>query len=322
MSRAPQSVRIGYFGKIPARADFIKASDNPALVSLLDEWLAGVMNRLTADPRWKLNYDALKPLHFAFVGTRSHRAVAGHIAASSDESQRRYPFLAMSSLTVEEPDAFLPLSPVILSWLWQEQEQLAQAVLEAEEPTAALQMLSDGVVEVEPGSGSYVHAFDDFLEHQSLSGLEALLGRAPVRRLILALGLLLEPVRDSGAARLEHSLVLPLPQAPRYRFLVATFWLDLIAPFLSCADFELSLFLAEQNERQVLVIGFDGAEPETLLSIVDPLQASERQITLDHTDWVDAQIAGDAGSQKLSACLEQGQLSLLSARALFHEAFS
>jgi len=322
MSRAPQQVRIGYFGKIPARADFVKDADNPALVALLDEWLAGVMNRFTSDPRWKLNYDALRPLHFAFVGTRSHRAIAGHIIASSDQSQRRYPFLAMSSLTVDEPEPFLPLSPVVLSWLWQEQAELAQAVLDAADPAPQLQALANGVVEVEPGSTAYRQAYQDFLEHQTLAGMEALLGSAQVRRMMLALGLLLEPVRDSGATRLVRGLALPLPQVARYRFLVAAFWLELIAPFLRGGDFELSLFLAEQQERQVLVIGFGGAEPDTLFSIADPVFAGEYQITLDHTEWVEAQIAGDADTQKLSACLEQGQLSLRAAAALFHESFS
>ena len=37
------AVRLGYFGKIPARGDFIKAGDNHALVQLLDDWLAQVM---------------------------------------------------------------------------------------------------------------------------------------------------------------------------------------------------------------------------------------------------------------------------------------
>ena len=322
MSRTLQTVRVGYFGKIPARADFVKACDNPALVALLDDWLAGVMNRFTSDPRWKLNYDALRPLHFAFVGTRSHRAIAGHIIASSDESQRRYPFVAMSSLTVEQPERFLPLSPVVLSWLWQEQAQLAQAVLDAANPEPELQALANGVVEVDPSSAAYLQAYQDFLEHQTLAGMEALLGRPKVRRMILALGLLMEPVRDCGASRLVRGLALPLPQVARYRFLVASFWLELIAPFLMAGEFELSLFLAEQQERQVLVIGFGGAEPETLFSIADPVFAGEYQITLDHTDWVEAQIAGDADTQKLSACLEQGQLSLRAAAALFHESFS
>ena len=53
MRRGPQSARLGYFGKLPARGDFIKAADNLALASLLDDWLAEVMNALSADPRWK-----------------------------------------------------------------------------------------------------------------------------------------------------------------------------------------------------------------------------------------------------------------------------
>ena len=47
----PQQVRLGYFGKIPARGDFIKACDNHALVQLLDDWLAQVMSALTVEPR-------------------------------------------------------------------------------------------------------------------------------------------------------------------------------------------------------------------------------------------------------------------------------
>ena len=74
MKRLPQNVRIGYFGKLPSRADFIKATNNLALANLLDGWLAEVMNLLSVDPRWKINYDAMRPLQFAFVGTRSRRA--------------------------------------------------------------------------------------------------------------------------------------------------------------------------------------------------------------------------------------------------------
>jgi type VI secretion system protein ImpM len=44
MKRLPQNVRIGYFGKLPSRGDFIKATNNLALANLLDGWLAEVMN--------------------------------------------------------------------------------------------------------------------------------------------------------------------------------------------------------------------------------------------------------------------------------------
>lgn len=318
MKRGPQSVRIGYFGKLPARADFIKATDNVALASLLDDWLAEVMNVLSTDPRWKLKYDAMRPLSFAFVGTRSRRAIAGQLAASSDSSQRRYPFLAMSAIEVDQPGAFIARSPLILAPLWDQLNLLSADVLSADDPDAPLQALSAARIEIDE---HHEPVFLDFLDRHNLGALEAMLCSASVRRIILAIGLLLQPVRRSGAERLDKSLVLPLPQAGRQRYLVAAFWLDLIAPFLQSADFELGLFLAEQAERPALIIGFGGAAPETLAAIVDPQSASEHQVGFDYAGWVDELIAGDPQVQKLSAYLEQGQLSLRSVQALFHETF-
>ena len=60
MSRTSTPIRVGYFGKIPARGDFIKATDNAALITLLDNWLAQAMELLSNDPRWKDIYDALR----------------------------------------------------------------------------------------------------------------------------------------------------------------------------------------------------------------------------------------------------------------------
>ena len=40
MSATGTPIKVGYFGKIPARGDFIKATDNAALITLLDNWLA------------------------------------------------------------------------------------------------------------------------------------------------------------------------------------------------------------------------------------------------------------------------------------------
>ena len=204
MRRPAQVARIDYFGKIPARADFIKASHNPALVGLLDDWLAEVMNLLTAEPRWKQHYDATRPLHFAFVGTRSRRAIAGHIVASGDASQRRYPFLAMSAIDVDAPEAFLPCSPIVLAPLWCELGRLAAGVLDASEPEPCLQALAAATFTFDAGAVGHGLAFTQFLDGHNVSGLEALLGHTPVRRTILGLGLLLQPVRRSGAHRFSR----------------------------------------------------------------------------------------------------------------------
>lgn len=323
MKGGPQAARIGYFGKLPARADFIKAADNLALAQLLDNWLAEVMNCLSAAPRWKLHYDALRPVQFGFVGTRSRRAIGGHLAASSDASQRRYPFLSMSAIDVGDARGFVALSPLVLAPLWSALDVLAAEVLGAADPEPALQALAATTVTLDAGAAEHQTMFTDFLDRHTLAGLEALLGRAPVRRTILAVGLLLQPVRRSGAGpvRLEKSLVLPLPPGPRARYLVAAFWLDLVAPFLERADVELALFMADIHEQPVLVIGFGGGAPETLQAIIDPECGADHQIGFDDTLWIDALVAGDAAVQKLSAYLDQGQLSLRSARELFHETF-
>jgi len=278
------------------------------------------MNLVSAEPRWKLNYDAMPPLDFAFVGTRSRRAIAGHLAASSDLSQRRYPFLGMSAIEVDDPSAFVPRSPLILTPLWDELSLLTADVMDSADPEAPLQTLAATRVEVDLAPERHENTFVDFLDRHPSGALEAMLGGASVRRIILAIGLLLQPVRRAGAQRLDKSLVLPLP-ASRQRYLVAAFWLDLITPFLQKADFELSLFFTELRERPSLVIGFGGAAPETLAAIIDPDSAAEHQISFDYAGWVDELITGDARVQKLSAYLEQGQLSLRSAQALFHETF-
>ena len=324
MKGGPQAARIGYFGKLPARADFIKAADNPALAQLLDSWLAEVMNRLSTAPRWKLHYDALRPLQFAFVGTRSRRAIGGPLAASCDASQRRYPFLSMSAIDVGEARGFVALSPLVLAPLWSALDVLAAEVLGAADPEPALQTLAATTVQLDAGAAEHETTFTDFLDRHTLAGLEALLGRAPLRRTILAVGLLLQPIRSSGAhasGSLEKSLLLPLPQAPRARYLVAAFWLDLVAPFLHQADVELALFIVDIHDQPVLVIGFAGAAPETLQAIIDPECGADQQVGFDDTVWVDQLLASDAAVQKLSAYLDQGQLSLRSARELFHETF-
>lgn len=243
MKLRAQTARIGYFGKLPTRADFIKAADNLALASLLDDWLAEVMNLLSTDPRWKLNYDAMPPLDFAFVGTRSRRAIAGHLAASSDLSTRRYPFLSMSAIEVDDPPRFVPNSPLILAPLWEELHLLTADVMDSPEPEAPLQTLATTRIDIDTTDGQHAQSFLDFLDRHTITALEAMLASTCMRRTILAIGLLLQPIRRSGAERLDKSLVLPLPQSSRQRYLVAAFWIDLIIPFLQQADFELSLSL-------------------------------------------------------------------------------
>lgn len=318
--------KVEYFGKIPSRGDFIKAADNLSLIQLLDNWLAQTMELLTADPRWKLVYDAVQPLHFAFIGPRSKRAIAGHLVASNDEAQRRFPFLTMSVLEAEQPYAFVLSSPIILSRLWSKLGNLTGKVMASEDPAVPLQTLSSSAIELDLANAAYEAVFTDFLEFQTLASFEALLAqggfRGNVRHIFLALGFLLQPVMASSTSRLEKSLVLPLPNDPMYRYLVATFWMHLITPFLRRADFELAIFITQMHDKPSLVIGFSGASSRTLHAIIDPQIASDQHIAFENSEWVEDQLNSDFGVRKLSSYLLQPQLSLASAHDAFVEVFT
>jgi len=327
MTAAPQAVRLAYFGKLPAHGDFVKACDNHALVQLLDDWLAQVMSALTMEPRWKLNFDALAPLRFAFVGTRSRRAIAGRLEASCDVSQRRFPFMAMSAIEVPDAGAFVGCSPLVLSPLWQRLDSLCAGLLSQADPAPALLALAGEVVQVAPGDPGHAARLSSFLQAQTLRSLQTMLASptfpVTLRELLLGLGMLLQPVRQNGhggSIRLEKNLVLPLPADEGLRELVASFWLQLILPFLRPLDFELALFFAHLGEAPVLLVGFCGADPHALRALIDPQAACERLIVLDQLDWVEDALA--QALRHLSACLQQEQLSLRSACAIFDDTFA
>jgi type VI secretion system protein ImpM len=316
MTRAAASTRIGYFGKIPARSDFVKVADDQPVLGMLDEWLAQVMTRLPNDARWKLYYDASPPVSFAFVGPSRRHAVAGHLVASHDQSGRRFPFLMMRTVDVPDPEAFVSRCPLAFGPLWDFLESMAPRVLESEDPGPQLQAIADASV----APGEHDAQLDDFLAVSTVGSLSAQLA-LPANRLILGLGLLLQPVMHSRPAALHKSLVLPLPRDSLARCQVAAFWLELVTPFIRRTAFDLVLFVTTVAEQPALVIGFGGAAAETLHGIMDPLAGREQQVHLNDNGWIDEQLGIDVDVRALASYLEQPMLPLRLARELFLKTF-
>jgi len=308
--------RIGYFGKVPARADFIKLAHDVDVMGMLDAWLAKVMTLLPSDARWRYHYDAMAPVSFALVGPARHHAVAGHLLASHDQSGRRFPFLATRTLAVSDPAAFVTRCPLAFAPLWIFLDEICPKVLNESDPTAWLQVIADSAI----GLGDEL-LLERWMAHGTMASLDSLLDRAGVARLMLALGLLLQPVMHSQPAELHKSLVLPLPLEPTARYQVAAFWLELIAPFLRQAQFDLALFITRHEERPVLVVGFCAALAETLRAVIDPSVGAEQQVRLRDTGWIDEQLQVDPEVRALGSQLAQPDLSLALARELFMKTF-
>lgn len=323
----PTQLQLSYFGKLPSRGDFVKSANNAQLLDTLDRWLAQGMELLAEDPGWKASYDGWKPMHFAFLGSQSKLAIAGALMASSDMSSRRFPFLTAVAMEVERPLNFIARSPLALARLWTRAGQQMAALAEAPDATDGLRQLAETQFGVETGPAVRTHdaSFSDFIDFQTVSGLEHMLRgqgqQVRLRRTLLALGILLQPVMASGSSQLEKGLTLPLPADPLYRSLVASFWLELVSRFLHRADFEVSLFLGEIGGGDRLVIGFNGASSRTLHSVISPLAYAEQNINIDDPEWVEQHVGGEYGMAKFVSYLDQPQLSLRVALDTFREVF-
>lgn len=321
------TVPLAYFGKLPSRGDFVRSANQVGLIQTLDRWLSMGIELMAADPRWKEVYDRGPRAHFAFLSVNSPRALAGHLSASHDASGRRFPFVVAGTFEVGAPLEFMARAPMALTRLWARFEQAARGACSADDAAQVLGELAHVEIELDTSPAAYEASVRDFFELQSVGSLEAMLRQAghhvDLRQALLALGLLLQPVLSSDGQALSKGLRLPLPADPLYRPLVATFWLELVTPFLQRGDFEVALFLPrrEADATQSLAIGFSGGSAAHLHAVLDPGAADEAFVDPTPADWVEDHVRSDYAVKKLSSYLQQPQLSLHQAMATFREAF-
>lgn len=324
---ALQAQQMSYFGKLPTRGDFVKGIYNAPLLRVLDNWLSQGMELLSEDPRWKLIYDAAAPLHFVCLGSRSRLAIAGHVRPSHDESSRRYPFLVAVPLDVDKAVDFMAGAPALLQPWWELAARRVEELAANGDPEADLRSLEATPLSIQTAfTGSLRHAdYLEFLRSHSLLRIEQMLNfdghKVSLRRLVLALGLLLQPVMASAVSHLEKGLTLPLPRDSSQQAMVATFWLDLVTKFFARADFELVCCISPIEGRPRLIIGFSGLSPRTLQSVIHPQVYSEQNIDVDNPEWVEESIHSNYAMYKLVSYLEQPQLPLEIVLAAFREVF-
>ncbi|MCR5883319.1 type VI secretion system-associated protein TagF [Rhizobacter sp. J219] len=322
MSAAAQAL---YFGKLPSRGDFVRSSAGSALIHSIDQWMSQTLELLAEDTRWKIVYDAASPVHFAILGTQSNAGLVGHMVASQDASGRRFPFVLAASFEVGEPLQFLPYSPQALSPLWGRLDSQVRVAQQASDFTEVQDQLL-GPLEVEMQTTALRESYKAFAQQLTIERLEASLtaaGAAPVsfRQTALALGLLLQPVLSQGHADLNKGLLLPLPRDPMQLPHVLTMWVDLISRFFARTSAETAIFVTMHGPQPVLVMGFHGASPLTLRSVLDSDASRNDNVTVTDAEWVEDWIGSDYGLRKLSNHLRDPSLSLAAAVDLFRETF-
>lgn len=316
---------ISYFGKLPAQGDFVRAANNHRpLIAILDRWATEGLDLLAQDVAWKSLYDSAPGFHFAFMGSRHRSVIGGHLLPSVDASGRRFPFMAGVTFEVAKPLEFLARSPLAFTRMWSHLGRELSLAKQAGEPAPILNELSVYKANLTVSSDTLYHTFAGFLQAQTMGSLQQMLNTAghqvDVRRILLALGLLLRPVMSTGAPKMGKGLRLPLPSDPFHRHLVSAFWLDLIAAFLGRADFELML-LQRGEHQPTMTLGFGGASARGLYGVIDPRIEEQDTIWLADPQWVEQEVSASYALKKMSTYTSQPELSLSTARDTFRETF-
>ncbi|MDD2874977.1 MAG: type VI secretion system-associated protein TagF [Azoarcus sp.] len=315
-----------YFGKLPSRGDFVKGGKQMQLIGLLDRWTSSCMETFAENPRWKLLFDSAPELDFAFVVGQSNLAVVGHLKPSRDASGRRFPFIAAAAVERNDPLPFR-CGPVGFTALWGILRRVVGQACTATSPADAL-----GELLHLDCAASIEHALkrrplDAYVRNTTLGQLAASLAppasAQSVRRQILAIGLLMRPLLGRSTLSIEKGLCLPLPASVCERNRVAALWLFLVTALLRDTSCELQLLLGRINGHERMLIGFSGASPRPLLSMLSPLSVEENMIVLDDPDWIDRHpdLTADRGVARLSSYLAQPAITLESALITFKEVF-
>jgi type VI secretion system protein ImpM len=100
------AVRIGFFGKLPSRGDFVRVCLSRAATAGWDEWLQSVMPGAQAhlDEHWAEIWQATHPWRFAFEpGVCGPLPVSGIWLPSADRVGRTFPLMiAAEAATMTE----------------------------------------------------------------------------------------------------------------------------------------------------------------------------------------------------------------------------
>lgn len=320
--RNPSSI---YFGKIVSRGDFVKSTSGAHVIALIDKWAAQGMEMLIANAAWKTYYDNAGPIDLLFISLRGKHAICGCLVPSGDTSSRRFPFITATLFEIDDAATFLPFSLLALERHFGHQRALAHHASKTHDAADTLAKLNDVPFDTESAQGNAQNAYDAFLLNTSITGLSESLrldeGPLTLRRMILAVGYLLQPVLSNFATPPQKGLALPLPCAPTQLTLVKTLWLDLISVFLCRSDFELSVFSCTHFGKPKLIVTFNGTTPFAFLALFEEHAAQEHLIDVSQSAWVEDYVHQDPAAFKLSSYMEHGNLTLRQMVETFRQSF-
>lgn len=307
-----------YYGKSPARGDFLKSKGQYALIQLLDQWITEALEQVIYTADFEKNYAAFAPLDFFIANTEKNILLVANMIASEDSSGRKFPMVLCHGLEVLKLNQYLSYLPHTYQSVLIDLCCMNQALRKITDANILMAQLSN--LESKISVVSYAQS-QNFLSQHTLHSLAQLM-KINLTQLIqsmLALGLLLQPILSQGIDRLNKILILPLNNSLSC-YEIALFWISLIHQFLPFKKANLLIGILHQD-KPLLFFGFQGINIKALSDLFQNNLISERWVSLVETNWLDDYLDKNEMLKLLEEQLNQHEISLDQAIQLFTHSF-
>ena len=322
----PDSLPLIYFGKLPARGDFIRARHHINETNAIDQWVSQALTvepthvDSTIDtPQQGFLTDSLI-LNFSHVDTAANKIVTGVLLPSHDSSDRHYPLIGFSLIYLDKPKSWMNYLPIKSLSLW-EHTYRALSIAKSQTNSDASDMLNSSMLPIDKHASTRYY---DFINTTTLQDASQSMGidKSQLIQQIIATGLLFLPTFTKGFSGLNKTICWTLTSDQTSAVFMATFWHDLIHSFYQPHQLYLNTYLYRNADHYQLLLSFSKPDGHVLSNFTHLDDSSpEDWVAINDSRWTQSYIDEDIGLTRFNKILLQDDLYLYDTRQLFKKIF-